>query len=87
MRHYNFINAIDKTNGNNWYHLSICHHTFDELHEIYGIGLTKEYFEVHYSWKNAKRSMNNLTLKATRTLEESIKLLEKKCKELEEKIK
>lgn len=90
MRTYEFINRIAKENGNNRYSVSICHHTFSEPAKIWfgdSHEEVTEYFQVHYSWKNAKRSMFNLTLKATRTLEESLKLMDKKIKDLEEKIK
>ena len=90
MKHYEFINGIEKTNGTNRYDISICHVVYDQDVNIY-FGKqpepTREFFRVHYSWKNAKRSMFNLTLKATKTLAESEKLMAKKIKELEEKIK
>lgn len=90
MKHWEFINEVEKVNGNNHYDISICHVVFDEPTTICfktGNEEAKEFYRVHYSWKNAKRSMFNLTLAATKTLEESQKLLEKKVKELEEKIK
>lgn len=85
-----FINSIEKTNGTNRYDISICHIVYD--HDV-NISFGKfpeparELFRVHYSWKNAKRSMFNLTLKPTKTLAESEKLMAKKINELEEKIK
>lgn len=90
MRTYEFINRIAKENGNNRYSISICHETFS-VNQFVSFGSVtepvKEVFQVHYCWKNAKRSMFNLTLKPTRTLEESLKLMDKKIKDLEEKIK
>ena len=87
MKH-EFINGIEKVNGNNRYYISICHTTNDEPeYNAHIKDNVKEYYRVHYCWKNAKRSMFNLTLRCTRTLEESKKLMEKKIKELEEKIK
>ena len=90
MKTYEFIHNIEKENGNNRYWINICHHTYSEPQTIW-FGDRKETatedFQVHYGWKNAKRSMFNLTLKATRTLEESLKLMDKKIKDLEEKIK
>ena len=85
-----FINSIEKTNGTNRYNISICYIVYD--HDV-NISFGKfpeparELFRVHYSWKNAKRSMFNLTLKPTKTLAESEKLMAKKINELEEKIK
>ena len=87
---YEFINSIEKANGTNRYDISICHTVYDDDVKIrFGKHpeLAREYFCVHYSWKNAKRSMYNLTLKATKTLAESEKLMAKKINELEEKIK
>ena len=87
---YEFINGIEKTNGTNRYDISICHVTYD--HDVcidFGKHIgepVREYFRVHYSWKNAKRSMFNLTLKPTNTLAESEKLMAKKINELESKI-
>lgn len=75
MKQYEFINGQENHNGSYYYTISICHH-FGE----------KEFFQVHYSWKNSKRSMFNLTMPATDTLEDSIKLMEKKIEVLEEKI-
>lgn len=90
-RKVEFINTVEKSNGNNNYWASICHIQFDHDVRIYfGKGkdeYVSEYFEIHYSWKNAKRNMNNLTFEATKTLEEAVKLLGKKVKELDEKIK
>lgn len=89
-RNYKFINTVEKTNGNNNYWVSICHITFD--HDVlicFGRGndeYVREYYRIHYSWKNAKRNMNNLTFGATKTLAEAEKLMSKKIKELESKI-
>lgn len=86
-----FINSIEKANGTNRYDISIYHATYDhDVRIIFGNRIAepvREFFRVHYSWKNAKRSMFNLTLKPTKTLAESQKMMEKKIKELEEKIK
>lgn len=90
MKTWEFINEVVKVNGNNRYDISICHVFYDTPVTICfktGREEVKEFYCVHYSWKNAKRSMFNLTLASTKTLEESQKLLEKKVKELEEKIK
>ena len=90
MKTYEFINGITKENGKNRYDISICHTTNSEPTKVWFGDAPEEvteFFRVHYSWKNAKRSMFNLTLKATRTLEESLKLMDKKIKDLEEKIK
>ena len=87
---YTFINEVTKTNGNNHYDISICHVVYDTAQIICfktGTEEAKEFYRVHYSWKNAKRSMFNLTLAATKTLAESQRMLEKKIKDLEEKIK
>lgn len=88
---YEFINCIEKRNGINGYRISICHvkHN-DEMWIAFDENLCEpvyEYFQVHYTWKNAKRSMFNLTLRPTKTLAESQKLLEKKIKDLELNIK
>ena len=89
-RNIEWIGSIEKINGNNRYWISICHITYD--HDVL-ISFKKtneyvrEYFRVHYSWKNAKREMNNLTFGASKTLEETQRLMEKKIKELDEKIK
>lgn len=86
-----FINTVEKNNGNNNYWASICHVQFD--HDVlicFGKGkdeFVREYYRIHYGWKNAKRNMQNLTFGATKTLAEAEKLMEKKVKELEGKIK
>ena len=89
---YEFINCVEKKNGTNGYRISICH--VKHNHEVWiafdknpFCELVYEYFQVHYTWKNAKRSMFNLTLRPTKTLAESQKLSEKKIKDLELKIK
>lgn len=85
-----FINSIEKTNGTNRYDISICHIVYDRDVNICFGKLpepAREIFRVHYSWKNEKRSMFNLTLKPTKTLAESEKLMAKKINELESKIK
>lgn len=90
-RKVEFLNTVEKHNGNNNYSVSICHIQFD--HDVlicFGRGddeYVREYYRVHYSWRNAKRSMYNLTMGATRTLAESEKVMAKKIKDLEEKIK
>lgn len=89
---YEFINRVEKRNGTNGYSISICH--VKHNHEVWiafdknpFCELVYEYFQVHYTWKNTRRSMSNLTLRPTKTLAESQKLLEKKIKDLELKIK
>lgn len=86
-----FSNTVEKSNGNNNYWISICHVQFDhDVHICFGRGKDEyvcEYYKIHYGWKNAKRNMQNLTFGATKTLAEAEKLLEKKVKELDEKIK
>lgn len=83
----NWVYSVEKTNGANRYALSISHTIYDNPVNFGTLGLVTEIFTVHYTWKNAKHSMNNLTLYPTRTLAESMKLAEKKIKQMEEKIK
>ena len=86
-----WLNEVEKINGGNRYWISICHEIFNEPKKMWLDGKViedaTEYYQVHYSWKNAKRSMFNLVLKSTATLAASQKLMEKKIKELEDKIK
>ncbi len=90
MRTIEFISRVEKENGTNRYDICICHVVSD--HDVFidfgkHIGEpVREYYRVHYSWKNAKRSMYNLTLKPTKTLAESEALKAKKIEELESKI-
>jgi len=90
-RNYEFINTVEKSNGNNNYWVSICHVSFDHDVQIYfGKGkdeYVREYYRIHFGWKNAKRNMQNITFGATKTLAEAEKLMAKKIKDLEEKIK
>lgn len=90
-RNYEFINTVEKSNGNNNYWVSICHIFYDhDVRICFGKGkdeFVREYYQIHYGWKNAKRNMQNLTFGATKTLAEAEKLMEKKVKELEGKIK
>lgn len=83
----NWVYSVEKTNGTNRYALSISHIIYDNPVNYGTMGFVTEIFTVHYSWKNAKRSMNNLRLAPTKTLAESMKLAEKKIKQMEEKIK
>lgn len=83
----NWVYSVEKTNGTNRYALSIGHTIYDHPVNFGTLGLVNEIFTVHYTWKNAKRSMNNLTLYPTKTFAESMKLAEKKIKQMEEKIK
>lgn len=88
-RNIEWLNSVEKTNGNNRYWISICHITFD--HEVHisfkrNDEFVREYYMIHYSWKNAKREMNNLTFGASKTLDEAVKLMAKKIAELESKI-
>lgn len=90
MRTNEFINSIEKENGKNRYWICVNHITYSEPTKIcFGDSDddVTEYYKVHYGWKNAKRSMSNLTMTPTRTLEESLKLIDKKIKDLENKIK
>ena len=85
-----WLNNVEKVNGNNHYDIAIDHVIYDKpVKMIFGRNIedVTEYYRVHYSWKNAKRSMFNLTLSPTKTLAESEKLMAKKIKELDEKIK
>ena len=83
----NLVYSVEKTNGTNRYALSISHTIYDNPVNFGTLGFVSEIFTVHYTWKNAKRSMNNLKLYPTKTLAESMKLAEKKIKQMEEKIK
>ena len=83
----NLVYSVEKTNGTNRYALSISHTIYDNPVNFGTLGFVSEIFTVHYTWKNAKRSMNNLTLYPTKTLAESMKMAEKKIKQMEEKIK
>ena len=83
----NWVYSVEKTNGTNRYALSIGHTIYDHPVNYWDGTLVTEIFTVHYTWKNAKRSMNNLRLYPTKTLAESMKLAEKKIKQMEEKIK
>lgn len=83
----NLVYSVEKTNGTNRYDLSIVHTVFDHPVDFGTLGFVTEIFTVQYTWKNAKRSMNNLRLYPTKTLAESMKLAEKKIKQMEEKIK
>ena len=90
-RKIEWLNTVEKTNGNNRYWVSICHITYD--HDMLvsvdnGKGeYVREYYRIHYSWKNAKREMSNLTWGATKSFDKAVKMMEKKIKDLEAKIK
>ena len=89
-RNVEFTNTVEKSNGKNSYWISICHITYD--HDVLisfskGNEYVREYYRIHYGWKNAKRNMQNLSFGASKTMAEVIKLMEKKIKELAEKIK
>ena len=77
-----FINTVEKNNGNNNYWASICHIQYD--HDVlicFGRGkdeYVREYYRIHYSWKNAKRNMHNLTFGATKNIEEAINFWKRK---------
>ena len=86
----NFINYVEKENGYNRYSISICHTVYSEPHDIIFGKMTEpvmETFQVYYNWRTPRRSMFNLALHPTKTLAESISMMERKIKDLDEKIK
>lgn len=89
-RNFKSIKTVEKTNGNNNYWVSIFHIQYDHDVRISfskGDEIVREYYNIHYGWKNAKRNMQNLSFGASKTLGEAEKLMAKKINELELKIK
>lgn len=85
-----FLNQVSKENGNKRFFVSICHTVYSEPHSIIFGKIAEpvmETFQVYYNWITPRRSMTNLALHPTKTLAESISMMERKIKDLEEKIK